>query len=170
VPVLEHDGFVLTESAAILKYLADLVGSPAYPPELRERARVNEMMDWFNTSVMRDLVYGVVYARVLAHYRLPEPGFSAALALHEARAARRMLTLDQRIGDNAFVCGADITLADYLGSAFITAGELVGHDLDAWPNVTRWLAAMKARPMWSETNAAFYGWRSAITAQSRLRA
>ncbi len=31
---------------------------------------VSEMMDGFNTFLMRDFVYGVVYARVLAHYRL----------------------------------------------------------------------------------------------------
>src|SRR5262245_38254536 len=35
VPVLEHDGFVLTESSAILKYLADLTDSPAYPKDLK---------------------------------------------------------------------------------------------------------------------------------------
>ena len=46
VPVLEDDGFRLTESSAILKYLADKIGSPAYPKDLRQRARVNERMDW----------------------------------------------------------------------------------------------------------------------------
>ena len=65
VPVLQHDDFLLTESSAILKYLADLTDSPAYPKDLRERARVNEVMDFFNTYMMRDYVYGLVYARVL---------------------------------------------------------------------------------------------------------
>src|SRR5688572_16075460 len=48
VPVLQDDDFFLTESSAILKYLADKVGSPTYPKDLRKRARVNERMDWFN--------------------------------------------------------------------------------------------------------------------------
>ena len=44
VPVLEDGDLVLTESSAILKYVADKVGSPAYPKDLKARARVNEVM------------------------------------------------------------------------------------------------------------------------------
>jgi len=40
VPVLDDDGFVLTESAAILRYLAGKTGSRAYPADLKARARV----------------------------------------------------------------------------------------------------------------------------------
>src|SRR5215472_9392249 len=53
VPVLEDGDFRLTESSAILKYLAEKVGSPAYPKDLKARAKVNEMMDWVNTQVCR---------------------------------------------------------------------------------------------------------------------
>jgi glutathione S-transferase len=94
VPVLEHDDFVLTESSAILKYLADLGDSPAYPKELKARARVNEVMDFFNTYLMRDYVYGLVYSRVLAHYRMPGPAQQKFIALHEPRAASRLRALD----------------------------------------------------------------------------
>ncbi len=170
VPVLEHDGFVLTESSAILKYLADLTDSPAYPKELRARARVNEVMDFFNTYLMRDYVYGLVYACVLAHYRLPGQAFQQSLALHEPRAAKRLKALDAWIGAKPFTCGNEITIADYFGSGIVSAGELVGYDLRPFANVNRWLNTMKALPTWDEVHAGFYGWRSAVEAQSKASA
>jgi glutathione S-transferase len=63
VPVLEDGDFRLTESSAILRHLAEKTGSPAYPKELRARARVNEMMDWINTQICRDFAYGLVCTR-----------------------------------------------------------------------------------------------------------
>lgn len=170
VPVLEHDGFVLTESSAILKYLADLTDSPAYPKDLRERARVNEVMDFFNTYLMRDYVYGLVYPRVLSHFRLPAPAHQQYIALHEPRAQRRLKALDSWIGTKTFICGDSITIADYFGSGIVTAGELIGYDLRQWSNITRWLNTMKALPTWDEVHAGFYGWRSAVEAQMRATA
>ena len=60
IPTLEDGDFVLTENSAILKYLADKAGSPAYPKDLQKRARVNERMDWTGTQLCSDLVYGLV--------------------------------------------------------------------------------------------------------------
>src|SRR5215510_12377181 len=54
VPVLEDGDFRLTESSTILKYLADKVGTAAYPKQLKERARVNERMDWLNANLYKD--------------------------------------------------------------------------------------------------------------------
>jgi glutathione S-transferase len=50
VPTLVDGDFILTESSAIMKYLADKFDLAAYPKDLQKRARVNEMMDWFNTG------------------------------------------------------------------------------------------------------------------------
>jgi glutathione S-transferase len=167
VPLLEHDDFVLSESSAILKYLADLTDSPAYPKDLRKRARVNEVMDFFNTYMMRDFVYGLVYSRVLTHYRLGGPAQAQVIALHEPRAQRRLRALDTWIGTKTFICAETITIADYFGSGIVSAGELIGFDFRPWANVTRWLNTMKSLPTWDEVHAGFYGWRSAVEAQTK---
>ncbi len=158
VPVLEDGDFRLTESSAILKYLADKVGSPTYPKDLRQRARVNERMDWFNTGLYRDLGYGLVYPQCLPTYkRSDEKVQSAVLAWGREKSRRWLDILDaDLIGANAFVCGDQITLADYLGACFLTAGEVVHLDYSPWKNVSRWLATMKARPSWAKVNEGFY--------------
>jgi glutathione S-transferase len=170
VPVLEDGGFVLSESSAILKYLADLHGHAAYPKELKARARVNELMDWFNTGLMRDFCYGLVYHQLLPHYRIPEPGHSQRLAMHQGLAERRLCVLDGLIDGRPFVCGEDITLADYLGAGFMSAAELIGFDFSRWPHVDAWMKRMTQRPAWFEANAGLYGWKSAIAAQLKLSA
>src|SRR5262245_37217357 len=47
VPVLDDDGFVLTESHAIMQYLADTTpGQTLYPEDVRARADVNRWLFW----------------------------------------------------------------------------------------------------------------------------
>jgi glutathione S-transferase len=77
VPVLEDGKFRLTESSAILKYLADKAGSSAYPKDLKKRARVNEMMDWFNSNLYRDFAYGLIYPQVFPGHERPNDALQA---------------------------------------------------------------------------------------------
>lgn len=69
VPVLQDDAFRLTESSAILKYLAEKTGSPLYPKDLQARARVNERMDWINTQLCRDFAYGFIYPQIFPFHK-----------------------------------------------------------------------------------------------------
>ncbi|MEO8247812.1 MAG: glutathione S-transferase family protein [Burkholderiales bacterium] len=53
VPVLEHDGFVLWESHAIMQYLADMTpGQTLYPTDSRARADVNRWLFWCGQDFM----------------------------------------------------------------------------------------------------------------------
>ncbi len=69
VPMLEDGDFRLTESSAILKYLADKYDLPSYPKDLKKRAKVNEVMDWLNTQFYRDFGYGLIYPQLFPHHK-----------------------------------------------------------------------------------------------------
>lgn len=156
VPVLEDSDFVLTESSAILKYLADRSRSPAYPIDLKARARVNEAMDWFNANLYRDFGYGLLYPQVYPHHRRPTDEVQAGtVAWGEAKAHRWLAVLDRR-ADKPFLCGAEITLADYFAAPILTAGDLIAFDFSPYPNIASWLDRIKKRSGWQETSAAFY--------------
>lgn len=153
VPVLEDGDFRLTESSAILKYLADKTSSPLYPAPLKARAKVNETMDWINTQLCRDLAYGFVYPQIFPnHRRQDEAAQRATLQWGRERARAWLRVLDGHLlgARNEYLCGASITIADYFGASFVALAELTGSDFADHPNLRRWLARMKALPHWRE--------------------
>lgn len=161
VPALEDGDFRLTESSAILKYLADKTGSAAYPSDLQKRARVNEMMDWFNTGFYRDFGYGLIYPQLFPHLRRPSDEQQAGtIAWGKEKAKGWLKILDENlIGPrNAYLCGDEITIADYFGAPILTLGEFIRCDYSAYPNLSRWLGNMKALPSWPKVNQGFYDW------------
>jgi glutathione S-transferase len=165
IPVLEDGDFRLTESSAILKYLADKIGSPAYPKDLQRRARVNERMDWINTQVCRDLAYGFVYPQIFpTHKRPSDEAQRATVAWGKERAQGWLKVLDQSwIGPgNAYLCGDQMTIADYFGSSFVALAEIVHSDLSAYPNVKRWLGRMKQLKNWDKVYETINGYAASL--------
>jgi glutathione S-transferase len=160
VPMLEDGDLRLTESSAILKYLADKIGSPAYPKDLKARAKVNEAMDWINTNFYREWGYNLCYPQLFPHLKRRSDEAQAATLELGAENAKRWLKVlnDHWIGPNKpYLCGSEITIADYFGACLVTLGEVVGIDFAAYPNVKRWLDNVKQLPNWPKVNEAFNG-------------
>ena len=168
VPLLEDRDLKLTESSAILKYLADKIGSPAYPKDLKQRAKVNEVMDWINTNFYREWGYNLCYPQLFPHLKRRSDEAQAATLEFGQQNAKRWLTLlnDYWIGPNkTYLVGNTITIADYFGAGIVTLGEIIGVDFAPYPNVTPWLAAMKKLPNWGKINEEFDGLREAVKGQ-----
>ncbi|OGA04930.1 MAG: glutathione S-transferase [Betaproteobacteria bacterium RIFCSPLOWO2_02_FULL_62_17] len=165
VPVLEDGNFRLTESAAILRYLADKTHSAAYPNDLKQRARVNEMMDWFNANFYRDFGYGLVYSQTFPQHKRPSEEIQAGtVAWGKQKAQGWLKILDEHLlGPNKpFVCGENITLADYLGVEMVAVGDLIGCRYSEYPNVERWLKRMKSLKSWPKVHEAIDGFAASI--------
>ena len=114
VPVLEDGDLVLTESSAILKYLAEKIGSSTYPKDLVKRAKVNEMMDWFNTGLYRDYGYNMIYPQVYPHHkRSPDEANKTVTEWGKAQAQNWLGVLnDHYLGSGQkYLCGGDLSIA-----------------------------------------------------------
>ena len=165
VPVLEDGDLRITESSAILKYLADKIDSDAYPKDPGQRAKVNEAMDWFNTNFYRDFGYNLIYPQVFPHHRRPSEESQAATVKWGKERSERWLQIlnDHWIGpDKLYLCGDRITIADYFGVALVTLGELIRCDFSPYPNVERWVANLKGLKSWAAVNEVFYGYADSI--------
>ena len=168
IPMLEDGDFRLTESAAILRYLAEKTDSPAYPKDIKQRARVNEVMDWINTNFYRDWAYNLCYPQLFPNQkRRSDEAQAATIEIGQQNSKRWLQVLnDYFIGpNNQYLTGNQVTIADYFGAALVTLGEAIRVDFAKYPNVQRWLNNMKKLPNWSKINEVFYGFVESVKQQ-----
>ncbi|MEZ5738184.1 MAG: glutathione S-transferase family protein [Burkholderiaceae bacterium] len=135
VPVLVDDDFVLTEASAILRYLARRTRSVLYPEDIRQQARIDELIAWFETNLYRDFGFQFVYPQLLPHHRRrDEAGNDATIAWGRSQSIRWLDILDAHFLGHGkpYLCGEAPSLADLMGGSIISLGDLVGCDFDNW--------------------------------------
>jgi len=165
VPVLEDGNFRLTESAAIIRYLADKANSPAYPKDLQARARVNEMMDWFNANMYKDFGYGLIYPQTFPHHKRPSDAVQAGTldwGKQKTRAWLKILDHDLIGPSKAYLCGDRITLADYMGAEMVALGDVIRCRYAEFPNIERWLGNMRKLKSWAPVHGAIEGFTASL--------
>ncbi len=165
VPTLDDDGFRLTESGAIIRYLADTAGSSAYPTDRRARARVDEATEWFYSNFNKDHCYGLIYPQLFPNHRRPtDEAHTATVAWGKEKSLHWLGILDRDLigPERRFLCGDRVTLADYVGAEFVTLGELVHCKYADYPNVRRWIGNMKALPHWAEVHQVVDGFAASL--------
>lgn len=142
LPALVDGDFVLTESVAIVLYLAEKFPEKGLiPRELTERALVYKWVMFAATELEQPLWR---IARHTAIYpkerRLPD---DIALARDDFRAMAAVL--EAHMSDRPFVGGARVTVADFvLGYTLDWANEV--RLLEGFPALARYLEAMYRRP------------------------
>ncbi|XP_047674958.1 glutathione S-transferase theta-2 [Tachysurus fulvidraco] len=147
VPVMEKDGFILTESDAILKYLTAAYRVPDhwYPQQTQKRARVDEYMAWhhMNTRLHASKVFitEVLIPRLSGK---PVDDVKLQRALWDLET-----TLDKLetmfLKDTDFLCGDDLTLADLLAVCELMQPLAGGRDvLMNRPRLQEWKSRIQS--------------------------
>jgi glutathione S-transferase len=167
VPALVEGDFRLTESSAILKYLASRFDCPEYPKDLKERAQVDSVMDWFNTQFYRDFGYGLLYPQIFPHHKRPtDEQHAGVIAWGKTKTQGWLSVLDHAIlGNNDYVANNRLSIADYFGGCILTAGALIACTFEGYPNVQRWVENLRQLENWDEINETLYGFAGSLSAQ-----
>ncbi len=159
VPVLLDGDFTLTESTAILKYLALRLDLPVYPKALLAQIRVEEATARFATSFQGYHCLFGTYPRMLPQLAWMADTTKAEMATVGSYGSQRYLSvLDSQLADHGpFVCGTEVTVADYVGLALVTLADFVAFDFTPYPAVQGWIARMQSRKGWDAGYAGFTG-------------
>jgi glutathione S-transferase len=140
VPVIDDDGFVLSESMAINMYLAKKHGSPLYPSGPQAEALVWQWSLWETDKLDRQVVNYVNHSSALPEAER-NPAIAAA-AWNEMVPA--MGALDTVLDHQAWLAGPAFSLADLNVAGALYRGLFI--DLSRWPHVADWLARCWDRP------------------------
>ncbi len=147
IPVIDDDGVVVSESGAILLYLARKSGK-LMPRDLAGEAQV---LRWAVAALTS------VEVPVLSLWFVDltgGKGTDPSKALHDW-AAMRLKQLDGWLADRQFIATDDFTVADILMTHVLDAGTRK-EMLEANPNLLAYRARCTARPAWKRTLDAYF--------------
>jgi glutathione S-transferase len=155
IPSLSDGDLVLSESNAILRYLANRQSRhDLYPAEPGARARIDMMLDRFALSI-RPAFFQV---ERLALGFTPTAGFGSAPGDRDAaRAAEREVAatvrlFDELVDPSGYWLGR-FTIADIAAAPVLFRTTVTGMNLDPYPNLSRMRDTLLARPAFAAAGA-----------------
>jgi glutathione S-transferase len=148
VPVIDDDGFVVAESAAVVLYLAEKAGK-LIPGDVQGRTRVVQWCFAAASTVEPTLV-------CLDLIGIFDRGKTARELTGEVRklAGRWLGDVERRLEDREWIACADFTVADIM-MACVLRGIRKTDLMEPLPRVKAYYERCQARPAWQRTLALY---------------
>ncbi|KVH69924.1 glutathione S-transferase family protein [Burkholderia ubonensis] len=138
VPVIDDDGVVLSDSNAILVYLAKRYGDAHWLPD--DPAGAAAVQRWLSLAA-GPIAAGPAAARLVTVFGAPLDHAQAKRV-----AVRLFDVIDAEFAKQPFAAGAQPTIADIAAYTYIAHAPEGGVSLDPYPHVRAWLARVEALP------------------------
>lgn len=153
VPVLEHDGYMLYETQAILRYLDRILPQPALvPAEPRAAGRMDQAMnicDWYLFQGVNNVIG---FQRVVKPRLMGEPADEAVIAQAMPQARTVFGELSRLLGGQSYFAGGDLSLADLMVAPQLDFLKQTPEWATlASSTLASWLDRMTARPSFKAT-------------------
>ena len=165
VPVIDDDGFVLFESDAIIKYLAVKHESPLYPINLRERALVDQWMDFIAIHVggaMGRVVFNRVFA-TFAGVPVDERSIKDVMKFLN----RFLPIIDRHLSKGLFLAGDQFTLADIALLSTIDPAEVADVNISSYDRIAKWREGLRKEEFYTKCHSSYEEALKTVMAQRR---
>jgi glutathione S-transferase len=154
IPSFVHGDFALYETQAILRYIdAVFPGIALRPSDPRAAARMDQMVGIVDWYFFRDISATIGFHRLIA----PQFGMAtdeSVIAAAIPKAAICVAELDRLIGDQTFITGDKLSIADLMLAPhfeFFSATPESVALLAPYPRLSAWLIRMQSRQSMQET-------------------
>ncbi|MEZ5777177.1 MAG: glutathione S-transferase family protein [Paracoccaceae bacterium] len=148
IPVIRHDGKVMSESQAICEYLDETIPEPRLmPKDAQGRYEVRRLCSWFDDKfhdeVTSKLLYERVNKKVMGH-GYPD---SKNVKFGATRIKYHIDYLGWLLDQRRWLAGNEMTLADFAAAAHLSSLDYISDvDWNRSQNVKDWYAKIKSRP------------------------
>ncbi len=146
VPIIDDDGFVVAESAAVVLYVAEKAGK-LIPRDVQGRTRVTQWCFAAVATVEPTLIS-------LDFVEIFDAGNEGLKAQVRKLAARWLGDLDRRLESREWIANAEFSAADIMLAGVLRTIRKTDL-MDPFPNVKAYFARCQARPAWQRTLALY---------------
>jgi glutathione S-transferase len=142
VPLLEHRGATLSQSGAILDYLAATLGRFG----ARDDEGRREILRWLLWDNHKLTSYTATYRFMRAFTDAPN---TEVMTEFRKRSEGAWKVLDAHLATHEYVAAPELTIADLSCCGYLYFDDEIGVDWNAThPHIARWLAAIRREPGW----------------------
>ncbi|MGJ4887054.1 glutathione S-transferase family protein [Bradyrhizobium sp. HKCCYLRH3099] len=166
VPAIEHDGFALYETQAILRYLDRVLPEPALTPaDAKRAARMDQVMNISDWYLFQGVCNVIIFQRIVGPQFFGTATDQAAIerAMPQARAV--IAELSRLLGEHPFMVGEQLSLADLQAgpqASFLALTPEWAELTEPHANLAAWVDRLEARPSFKATT------RARLTEQAKV--
>ncbi|MBV7337339.1 glutathione S-transferase family protein [Chloroflexi bacterium TSY] len=154
VPTIEDNGFVLWESNACVRYLAEQYGQRTlWPADRRTRALADQWMDWLNSTL-----YSAMAVPFMALLRMPiEQRDQALIDAAAVELSELYQLLDSHLAGQSYVAGNEFTMGDIPVGCATWRYYNLAIERPTLPNLESWYERLLERPAYQQHVAFPFG-------------
>jgi glutathione S-transferase len=150
-PVLVDGDFKLWESCAIMQYIASKAPNSLYPDDARTRADILRWESWQLAHWGKEACEPLIFQRLVKKIVNMGPPDEAVVARGLECFHKEAKVLDAHLGQQPYLVGKNVTLADFSVAAPLFHAEPAGLPVAPYANIKAWFGRVSALPCWRET-------------------
>jgi glutathione S-transferase len=147
-PTLVDGDFILSESNAIMEYLADRPASTLWPNDARARADIMRWQCWQLAHWGADACQPLTFQKFVKKVVNLGPPDEAVVAKATEAFHREARLLDGHLAKHSYLVGDALTIADFSVAAALTYAKEAEMPVAPYGRVVEWHARITALPAW----------------------
>ena len=153
IPAIDDNGFMLSESNAIMRYLASKSQSAIYPVDLHKRAKVDQWIDFATMHVLISI--GRIMFNTYFYRFAKSEKDERSLQDGKKFIAQYLPIVDKQLSQSEHIAQQEFTLADIAMLAPFDSCEYCNIDLTSYPNIMKWRTKLMSEPFYQNCKPAY---------------